>query len=148
MRPKYQLMHCPDIKIYTFPQWDSCLMQQHHPISVQMQRQTIDQLQAQHRHFKHCICSYSENMPYKTNLFHHHRHNTTFDIQHLSTSLVANGFEKVENVYQSGEFSIRGGVIDIFLQGEHPYRIDVFGDHIESIHPLTPQRNDDTNISL
>ena len=134
----------PDIKIYTFPQWDTLPYAATSPsISVQMQRQTIlDQLQGSTSPCvilstvsaviqKICPIKQTSSITIDTT--------QPLDIQHLSTSLVANGFEKVENVYQSGEFSIRGGVIDIFPSGhEHPYRIDVFGDHIESIHPFDP----------
>ena len=43
-------------------------------------------------------------------------------------------FEKVEFVYQPGQYSVRGGIVDIFSYAESkPYRIDLFGDEIDSI---------------
>lgn len=43
-------------------------------------------------------------------------------------------FEKVDFVYEPGQFSIRGGIIDIFSYGSNrPYRVDLFGDEIDSI---------------
>jgi len=43
-------------------------------------------------------------------------------------------FEQVDFVYEPGQFSIRGSIIDIFsFSDDHPYRIDFFGDQIESI---------------
>lgn len=48
-------------------------------------------------------------------------------LQHL-------GFEYVDFVYEPGQFSIRGSILDIFsFANELPYRIDFFGDDIESI---------------
>ena len=44
------------------------------------------------------------------------------------------GFEQVEFVYQPGQFSQRGSILDIFSYSfELPYRLDFFGDNIDSI---------------
>ncbi|MCF0210200.1 MAG: transcription-repair coupling factor [Bacteroidales bacterium] len=44
------------------------------------------------------------------------------------------GFERVDFVSQSGEYAIRGGIIDIFSYSEQkPYRIEMNGDEIESL---------------
>ncbi|MCQ2344273.1 MAG: transcription-repair coupling factor [Paludibacteraceae bacterium] len=44
------------------------------------------------------------------------------------------GFDEVEFVYQPGQYSIRGSIFDIFsYTNERPYRIDFFGNEIESI---------------
>lgn len=43
-------------------------------------------------------------------------------------------FEEVEFVFEPGQFSVRGGIVDIFSYSHHlPYRIDFFGDEVESI---------------
>jgi transcription-repair coupling factor (superfamily II helicase) len=48
--------------------------------------------------------------------------------------LLDNGFLPVDYVYEPGHFAIRGSIIDIFgYSGELPYRVDLFGDEIESI---------------
>ena len=48
--------------------------------------------------------------------------------------LLANGFGQVDYVYEPGHFAIRGSIIDIFgYSSELPYRVDLFGDEIESI---------------
>lgn len=48
--------------------------------------------------------------------------------------LVKSGYERVNQVYDKGEFSIRGEVIDVFdTTGENPLRIDFFGDTAEKI---------------
>lgn len=52
----------------------------------------------------------------------------------LSEALVEYGFSCVDFVYEPGQFSIRGGIVDIFSYAyEYPYRFDFFGDEIESI---------------
>lgn len=48
--------------------------------------------------------------------------------------LEALGFEYVDFVYEPGQFSIRGSILDIFsFANELPYRVDLFGDEVESI---------------
>ena len=56
------------------------------------------------------------------------------DIKTLSKQLIALGYEKRDMVENPGEFSVRGGIIDIFdLTEENPYRIELWGDDIDSI---------------
>lgn len=44
------------------------------------------------------------------------------------------GFELVDFVYEPGQYALRGGIVDIFsFTAENPYRIDFFGDEVESI---------------
>lgn len=48
-------------------------------------------------------------------------------------------FTKVDYVHEPGEYSIRGGIVDIFSYSfDHPYRIEFFGDEIESIRKFDP----------
>ena len=52
----------------------------------------------------------------------------------LISKLIGSGYERVNGVYDCGEFSVRGGVIDIFdITGEYPVRIDFIGDEAEKI---------------
>lgn len=52
----------------------------------------------------------------------------------LCAKLVTMGYEKVYQVEEAGQFSIRGGIIDVFdLTEENPYRIELWGDEIESL---------------
>ncbi len=65
----------------------------------------------------------------------------SLDIDTAIEVLVEYGFERVDFVYEPGQFSIRGGIIDIFTFGnEWPYRIELFDDEVETIrtfHPTT-----------
>ena len=60
----------------------------------------------------------------------------------LSTAFVEEAlrecrFERVEFVYEPGQYSVRGGIVDIFSYSDNkPYRIDFFGDEIDSIRPF------------
>ncbi|MBH2169510.1 transcription-repair coupling factor [Neisseria meningitidis] len=58
----------------------------------------------------------------------------TLDIGRLKTDLVDAGYNHVSHVVAAGEFSVRGGIVDLFPMGsEMPYRIDLFDDEIDSI---------------
>ena len=48
--------------------------------------------------------------------------------------LMEHGFERVDFVYEPGQYSVRGGIVDIFSYVESkPYRVDFFGDEIDSL---------------
>lgn len=62
------------------------------------------------------------------------RANESVDIESLSEILIDFGFQRVDFVYEPGQFSIRGGIVDVFSYAfELPYRLDFFGDEIDSI---------------
>lgn len=61
------------------------------------------------------------------------------DVDTIIEVLVEYGFERVDFVYEPGQFSIRGGIVDIFSYGnEWPYRIELFDEEIESIRTFNP----------
>ncbi|MDD3303592.1 MAG: transcription-repair coupling factor [Clostridia bacterium] len=58
----------------------------------------------------------------------------TVNLTELVKSLVELGYEKTESVEGKGQFAVRGGIIDIFsLSNELPYRVELFGNEIDSI---------------
>ena len=58
------------------------------------------------------------------------RLDTTF----ITDVLHSYGFEYVDYVYEPGQYAVRGSIIDVFsFASEYPYRIDFFGDEVESI---------------
>ncbi|MFN8293001.1 MAG: transcription-repair coupling factor [Chitinophagales bacterium] len=62
-----------------------------------------------------------------------------FDVDFAIDLLVEFEFERVDFVYEPGQFSIRGGIVDIYSFGnEFPYRIELFGNDIESIRTFDP----------
>lgn len=71
--------------------------------------------------------------------------------QELSGILTAAGYEKVYQVEGPGQFAIRGGIVDIFdLTEENPYRIELWGDEVESIRSfdVLSQRSIETLSSI
>ena len=65
--------------------------------------------------------------------------NETLDIDTIIELMVEYGFERTDFVYEPGQFSIRGGIIDIFSYGnEWPYRVELFDDEVESIRTFNP----------
>ncbi|MVZ63505.1 transcription-repair coupling factor [Sphingobacterium humi] len=60
--------------------------------------------------------------------------NLKLSIDFINEFLYEYDFERVDFVYEPGQFAIRGGIVDIFsFSNDLPYRIEFFGDEIESI---------------
>lgn len=60
--------------------------------------------------------------------------NEELNIDELIDVLDDFGFERTDLVYQAGQYSIRGGIIDVYsFSQENPYRIELFGDTIDSL---------------
>lgn len=60
--------------------------------------------------------------------------NSTIKLQEFSASLIHLGYERQAQVESPGDFAVRGGIIDIFpLTEDVPYRIELWGDEIDSI---------------
>jgi transcription-repair coupling factor (superfamily II helicase) len=63
----------------------------------------------------------------------------------LKAQLVLAGYTHVTQVVSPGEYAVRGGLIDLFPMGSAvPYRVDLFGDEVDSIRTFDP----DTQRSL
>jgi transcription-repair coupling factor (superfamily II helicase) len=61
------------------------------------------------------------------------------DVPTLTDILVEFGFAREEFVYEPGQFSIRGGIVDVFSYGnDYPYRIELFDEEIETIRTFDP----------
>lgn len=55
-------------------------------------------------------------------------------IEFLTEALYEYGFIRTDFVYEPGQYAIRGGIVDIFSYGSnYPYRLDFFGEEVESI---------------
>ncbi len=64
----------------------------------------------------------------------HITHNEPIDITFAGSILHEYGFSRVDYVYEPGQYAIRGSILDVFsYSNEYPYRIDFFGDDVESI---------------
>jgi len=67
------------------------------------------------------------------------REKTTLGREKLSRYLTENGYLRVEAVAEPGDYAFRGGLVDLFPpHAPSPYRIDFFGDEVESIRTFDP----------
>ena len=70
----------------------------------------------------------------------HYESDSTVDIEQLKNQLVVLGYERVGQVEMPGQFSVRGGIVDIYcLTEENPWRIELWGDEIDSIRSFDPE---------
>lgn len=64
----------------------------------------------------------------------------TYDLTELSRMLPEMGFKRKDYVYEPGEFAVRGSILDVYsYASEFPYRIDFFGDEVDSIRTFEVQ---------
>ncbi len=64
----------------------------------------------------------------------HFYNDSVIDMEQLKKSLVELGYERVGQVEMPGQFSVRGGIVDIYsLTEENPWRIELWGDEVDSI---------------
>ena len=62
------------------------------------------------------------------------------NVNDLLLKLADYGFERTDFVYEPGQFAIRGGILDIYSFGnEKPYRIELFGNDVDSIRIVDPE---------
>ena len=65
--------------------------------------------------------------------------NDHLDLNSLMQQMVDYGFERTDFVYEPGQFALRGGILDIYSFGnEKPYRIELFGEEVDSIRLFDP----------
>jgi transcription-repair coupling factor (superfamily II helicase) len=63
----------------------------------------------------------------------------SLDVDTILEVLIEYGFSRVDFVFEPGQFSIRGGIVDIFSYGnDMPYRVELFDDEVESIRVFNP----------
>lgn len=64
----------------------------------------------------------------------------TINVTEVLSQFVDYGFERTDFVYEPGQFALRGGILDIYSFGnEKPYRIELFGNDVDSIRIFDPE---------
>ena len=64
----------------------------------------------------------------------------TADIGELARALVERGYERCAEVETAGQFSVRGGIVDVYsLAADTPWRIEFWGDEVDSIRSFDPE---------
>ena len=62
-----------------------------------------------------------------------------YTMDFLDEVFIEYGFSKVDFVYEPGQYAVRGGIVDVFSYSfDHPYRIEFFGDEVDSIRKFDP----------
>ncbi len=75
----------------------------------------------------------------------HFKQKSRLDEARLKSQLTLAGYQHVSQVVSPGEYAVRGGLIDLYPMGSLvPYRVDLFGDEVDSIRTFDP----DTQRSL
>ena len=70
----------------------------------------------------------------------HIKTNDELNLDELYEKLVNYSFERTDFVYEPGQFAVRGGIVDIYSFGnEKPYRIELFGNEVDSIRIVDPE---------
>ncbi len=112
--------------------------------NVLMRAEVLNELN-QHKS-KVAIVTYGEALTEKVVTQKHLRQNTlelkrgqSYSIDFINELLIEYEFDKVDYVYEPGQFSVRGGIVDVFsFSNEDPYRIEFFGDEVDSIRTFNP----------
>ncbi len=69
----------------------------------------------------------------------HFKQKSRLDEARLKSQLTLAGYQHVSQVVSPGEYAVRGGLIDLFPMGSLvPYRVDLFGDEVDSIRTFDP----------
>jgi transcription-repair coupling factor (superfamily II helicase) len=64
----------------------------------------------------------------------------TIEVNDMLAKFVDYGFERTDFVYEPGQFAVRGGILDIYSFGnEKPYRVELFGNEVDSIRLFDPE---------
>jgi transcription-repair coupling factor (superfamily II helicase) len=70
----------------------------------------------------------------------HIKSGDVLNVEELLLKLSDYGFERTDFVYEPGQFAIRGGILDIYSFGnDKPYRIELFGNDVDSIRIVDPE---------
>ncbi len=70
----------------------------------------------------------------------HIKQGDSIDLNSMMEKFVGYGFERTDFVYEPGQFALRGGILDIYSFGnEKPYRIELFGNDVDSIRIFDPE---------
>lgn len=104
-----------------------------------LRTETLSRLQGEDVPF--VIVSYPDALVEKTVSGAQLRENTLqvtvgeqLDTSFVSELLDSYGFQYVDYVYEPGQYAVRGSILDVFsFSAEYPYRIDFFGDEVETI---------------
>ncbi|MEG3122918.1 transcription-repair coupling factor [Sphingomonas sp. GB1N7] len=138
----------PELEVLTFPAWDCLPYDRASPtLGVMAERMaTLHRLQQPTKAPQLLVTTANAAAQRTLTPFRIRQLVTTLapkariDRDRLAMMLQANGYVRVETVADSGEFAVRGGLVDLFPSGrDQALRLDFFGDEIESVRTFDPQ---------
>ena len=112
--------------------------------NILLRAEVLNKLNTTSRHT--CIVTYPEALTEKVVTKTHLTKNTLqlkkgekISIDFITEVLNEYGFDRVDYVVEPGQFSIRGGIVDIFsFSNDNPYRIEFLGNEVDSIRSFDP----------
>lgn len=141
-----------DVSVFFFPSTfkRSVLYEQTEPANIVLRTEVLNHLSSGKR--KGIIVSYPESVMEKVISKKNLKKNTfaisvgdKFSLEFLEEILREYNFERVDFVYEPGQYAIRGSIADIFsFSAELPYRVDFFGEEVETIR--TFNTNDQLSV--
>lgn len=137
------LAFAPTLKVAVFPDWETLPYDHFSPHQDLVSERLATLWQLSNGQTDVLI------MPVSTALYHlppvGYIHGSSFvlqvgmclDVESLRRNLIQAGYSLVSQVYVAGECSVRGGLVDVYPMGStQPFRLDLFGEEIESIRLL------------
>ena len=130
----------------------SVMYEQTEPANIVLRTEVLNYLGAGHR--KSIIVTYPESLMEKviskTNLkknTFHVKKGDKLSIEFLEEVLREYNFRRTDFVYEPGQYSVRGSITDLFsYSSDMPYRIDFFGEEVDSIRTFNP--DDQLSVSI
>ena len=135
-----------DESVFFFPSTykRSIQYEQTEPANIVLRTEVLNYLSSGKR--KCIIVSYPESVMEKVISHHNLKKNTLtiskgdrLSLEFLEDVLREYNFERVDFVYEPGQYAIRGSIADVFsYSSDHPFRIDFFGEEVESLRTFNP----------
>jgi len=135
-----------DESVFFFPSTykRSIQYEQTEPANIVLRTEVLNYLSSGKR--KCIIVSYPESVMEKVISHHNLKKNTLtiskgdrLSLDFLEDVLREYNFERVDFVYEPGQYAIRGSIADVFsYSSDHPFRIDFFGEEVESLRTFNP----------
>lgn len=138
----------PDLEIIRFPAWDCLPYDRAGPsLRVSSERMAaLARLQAPRSTTPQLVVTTANAITQRTltpfrirQLSARLTPGSRIDRDRLAELLAAQGYARVDTVADHGEFAVRGGIVDLFPAGENEgYRLDFFGDEVETLRRFSP----------
>jgi transcription-repair coupling factor (superfamily II helicase) len=114
--------------------------------NILLRAEVLNKLNSSDRAKHVCIVSYPEALSEKVVTKAHLTKNTLqikqgekISIDFITEVLNEYDFERVDYVIEPGQYSVRGGIVDIFsFSNDHPYRVEFLGNDVDSIRSFDP----------